>query len=234
MSSKGSPFIPVWFDELQLTSSEYRVLIHLWRRSDRQGTCFPSVPSVITCCRLTENTVWKALRVLEARGLVKRERRLRTSNLYRLIIPDTAIEAASEDRETPQIERHQAPQSSGCQIPQSAGCKTPQRKGCKGSPMKVPQTRFPNEEGEGLSTLPEKLSDIEVETLSSNFCFEREAIREGYEFFRQTKLLFKADWAHLRRRDLPAAVGSFFRTDRRGREWLEQRRPTPRRDYTKI
>lgn len=234
MSAKGAPFIPAWFDELELTASEFRLLAHLWRRADKSGACYPSVPTIIACCRVTENTVWKVLRSLEHRGLLKRERRLRTSNLYRLVIPDTAIETASGDSKTPQSERHQTPQSERHVTPQKEGCQTPQTRGWKGTPMKVPQERY-SREGDGLlSTLPEKLSDLEVEVLSSDLSFEATKVRESYDFFRRTKLLFKADWAHLRRRDLPAAVTSFLKTDRRGKAWLEAHQPPKRVDYSRI
>ena len=70
------------------------VFTYLSSVSDRQGVCFPSVPTIAEKCGCCENSVRKALRELEGAGLIsissntlptRRGGRRRTANVYTLL-----------------------------------------------------------------------------------------------------------------------------------------------------
>lgn len=85
----ASPFIPAWLDELGLSASEFRVLMTLWSRANKELVCWPSVATISTTCRLHADTVWATLRSLEDRGLIHRRKHIgtRNGNEYTLRIP---------------------------------------------------------------------------------------------------------------------------------------------------
>lgn len=66
------PFNPIWLDDAGLSPSEFRVFLHVCRRSNGgRVTCSAEVGTMAAVCRLRVETVRAALRALEARGLVE-------------------------------------------------------------------------------------------------------------------------------------------------------------------
>jgi len=64
------PFIPAWFDDLDLTAQEMRVLIRVARR--RQ--CFESHRSIAESCQLSRNTVSRAIKSMLEKGVIQGSR----------------------------------------------------------------------------------------------------------------------------------------------------------------
>lgn len=65
------------------------VYLYLRARANRDGVCFPAIPTMARDLRLSESTVKRALRELVAHGHVDKSPRFRpnggkSSNLYRL------------------------------------------------------------------------------------------------------------------------------------------------------
>jgi hypothetical protein len=123
MKTERRPFIPRWLDELGLTPPQRAVLTHLWRRANGHNECWPAASAIIKACKISENTLWDALRVLEGRRLLARRKTYRNANVYRLLIPDsvTPNETVTERSESPQRERHLSPQTDGLHSPQTDG-----------------------------------------------------------------------------------------------------------------
>jgi hypothetical protein len=123
----------------------------------------------MAACRITENTLWRALRELETAGLVSREKAHRNSNRYRVYVPAavTAKEPVIEGAQSPQKERQQPPQSDGGHPPQKERRDYPQTEGRKGIPMKEPQRR---ESNEGIAT---------ADGVASQAQFDEVAFSEG-------------------------------------------------------
>ncbi len=69
---KGQPFMPMWLDEMQLSDSELRVLMHLWRRGQ---TCYPTVEQIATYLKKNEATIARIIKSLEGKGLLERSKR---------------------------------------------------------------------------------------------------------------------------------------------------------------
>ena len=91
------PFIPVWFDELDLSRHAFRILANLWRRRNlRTGQCNPTAETIAKDCGFrSAKHVWKYLREIENAGLMKRKkRRFAGENHYELIIPITPKKGA--------------------------------------------------------------------------------------------------------------------------------------------
>lgn len=55
---------------LMLTPSQLAVFCYLVRCSDKSWTCYPSIPTIAQACRLSENTVRKALKYLNERDII--------------------------------------------------------------------------------------------------------------------------------------------------------------------
>ena len=128
---KHFPFIPAWLDDLGLSAVDFRVFCHLCRRAGKDRKCHPAMPSILTQCRISENTGWKSIERLEGLGLIVREKHFRNSNSY--IVATSRPDLVTANEGVIQIE---SPQKSGCQSPQSEGCQSPQKRGRKGYPMK--------------------------------------------------------------------------------------------------
>lgn len=58
--------------ELMLTPSELAVLCYLVRCADVSGSCFPSIHTIACACRISDNTVRKAVRNLAERKIIKK------------------------------------------------------------------------------------------------------------------------------------------------------------------
>jgi hypothetical protein len=140
------PFIPAWLDDFGLPCAEFRVCADLWRRADAKGQCYPSGANIMKVCRISENTLWKALKNLEARGLLQR-RNTQRANLYQMIVPGfaTAKGGATENL-LPSDLREQLPQTEGEQLPQSERQLLPQKRRHKGYPSEgTPNEGTPHE-----------------------------------------------------------------------------------------
>lgn len=75
------------FEQEDLTSPQKFVLVVLANYSDSEGSAFPSATKIAQQTSLNKETVWKALKALEDKGLIVRESRRRpdgtqTSNRY--------------------------------------------------------------------------------------------------------------------------------------------------------
>ncbi|MCM1059898.1 MAG: helix-turn-helix domain-containing protein [Eubacterium sp.] len=63
------------------------VYLYLQSRADRDGKCFPSVPTIASDLKLSKSTVKRAIADLEKSGFISKERRYRkkggnSSNMY--------------------------------------------------------------------------------------------------------------------------------------------------------
>ena len=61
------------------------VLLVLAKHADRDGCCYPGVPRMAALAALDDRSVRKALRILDAAGLVERKPRNGRTTVYRLI-----------------------------------------------------------------------------------------------------------------------------------------------------
>lgn len=74
-------FIHSALDDAGLSAAEFRVYAHLARRASN-GTAWPSVRSIAGVCQLNKDTVCAALNLLEARQMLRREKRGFSSTIY--------------------------------------------------------------------------------------------------------------------------------------------------------
>lgn len=68
------------------------VYMYLRDRANKDGTCFPSIPTIAAELNISKSTVKRALSDLEKAGYIRRERRYRqtggnSSNLYYVTRP---------------------------------------------------------------------------------------------------------------------------------------------------
>ena len=145
---KRTPFIPAWLDDAELPQAEFRILCHLSRRAGNQsGIAYPSIESMATVCGMSDRTVKRCLQSLVGMKLIESAGKpFGGSTRYRLlspiVTPETRLESPNSDTGNP-IEA--APivtperDNLGRGVPSIV---TPEPK--EGSPMKVPQERFPN------------------------------------------------------------------------------------------
>jgi hypothetical protein len=192
------PFVPQWLDDCGLSATRIRVLIHLWRRADwKSRRCFPGVHSIMTTCRVSENTAWKILAELEAGGYFKRIGRPGRSNVYEMQIGPgvpTANETVGGSYDIPQSDGRVAPQSDGVHPPQTEGLHPPQSKGCEGTPLKVSHRRDPKGGGSppSLSVWPHVLSDAEIaQIIDGSNDLTAEMVKRVYPAFRDRKRRYK-------------------------------------------
>ena len=67
------PFIPSWLNTFGLSQSEFRVYCCLASRADNvTGIAWPKADTIAEDCIMARNTVWKSLRTLESKGLIRR------------------------------------------------------------------------------------------------------------------------------------------------------------------
>ncbi len=106
------PFIPIWMDQAGFTPHQYRIVGHFWSRG--QGTCFPSLETIATCCKVNIKTVKRTIKELEILGFVQRSKRkapgVRFSNEYILTGPNQApVKSQPAQKEPPLTGPNQAP-----------------------------------------------------------------------------------------------------------------------------
>jgi hypothetical protein len=184
------PFVPAWLDDSDLTTSEFRVLAHLWRRADRSCTCYPAAASICKICHISDNTLWSVLRSLEKKGYLTRSKRDRNSNLYCLAHFDGRPQGEMESHESPQKVGQHSPQNDGCRSPQDDGVRLPQSKGLKGYPTKEIQGREPDDAHSPLRNWPDTIPDDVAEDLAEELGLPLATVRETYSDFRYRKLTY--------------------------------------------
>jgi hypothetical protein len=103
MKSKERNFIFVHsqLDDYGLPAAHFRVYGHLSRRAN-DGVAWPGIASISRVCRLHPQTVRKALKLLVARGFLRREYRKGDTNLYYLTPPSAWSPPIRISRKVPQ------------------------------------------------------------------------------------------------------------------------------------
>jgi hypothetical protein len=79
-------FIPGFFDDYPLESSEFRLYAHIQRRAGVSG-CFESIPNMAKHCYMALKTAKNAIKLLLAAGMIEIQERLGTTNIYTLTPP---------------------------------------------------------------------------------------------------------------------------------------------------
>ncbi len=140
-------FVPSLVDDLRLRPGPRSVLSHLSRRAGRDNRAWPSVASIADFCVMDEDTVWKSLRELEERGLIRRESKKGSTSVYELLPPSSwiAVSKAQPTRKHRVPPRHRVPGEVGCPppeemgrgSPEATGCHLPENAGYEGIPLKV-------------------------------------------------------------------------------------------------
>lgn len=88
LSESNMVFVPSELDDANLSMPAFRVYCHLARRTlHSRKDKFPGAPSIAVTCRMNEDTVWRALKELINRGMVKREGRKGTTSRHTLTAP---------------------------------------------------------------------------------------------------------------------------------------------------
>ncbi len=157
-ASNASPlpmvFIHSAFDELGLTTSEFRVYCHLARRA-KNGCCRPGHDSIAKICRLEVKTVRRVIEALAKRRLLKVEHRQGDTNVYHLISPTswlkefTSIPANPTEPQLPD----QASYPWGCQMDRGIGGQT-DRAGTQSAHHEVNPRKLIQEEDPKIEALP--------------------------------------------------------------------------------
>lgn len=101
------PFIPSWLNQAGLPQSDFRVYCCLISRADNAtGIAWPKADTIAADCMMARNTVWKALRALEGRQLIRRVGKpFQGSSRYQILMPtganETLVDGATNSNETP-------------------------------------------------------------------------------------------------------------------------------------
>lgn len=101
------PFIPSWLNQARLPQSEFRVYCCLISRADNAtGIAWPKADTIAADCMMARNTVWKALRALEGRQLIRRVGKpFQGSSRYQILMPtganETLVDGVTSSNETP-------------------------------------------------------------------------------------------------------------------------------------
>ncbi|MBD2471494.1 hypothetical protein [Nostoc sp. FACHB-145] len=83
-------FIPGFFDDYPLESSEFRLYAHIQRRAGTFG-CFESIPKMAQHCYMALKTAKNAIKLLLAAGMIEIQERLGTTNIYTLTSPSNWV-----------------------------------------------------------------------------------------------------------------------------------------------
>jgi hypothetical protein len=100
MKENPKAFIPAWLNNLQLSQAEFRVYCCLAARADiRTGIAWPQAETIAKDCMMARRTVWKSLRSLEEKKLIRKTGKpFGASNRYQALVPPIgANEAPIED-----------------------------------------------------------------------------------------------------------------------------------------
>ncbi|MBC7882699.1 MAG: helix-turn-helix domain-containing protein [Anaerolineae bacterium] len=147
-------FIHSAFDELGLTTSEFRVYCHLARRA-KNGCCRPGHDSIAKICRLEVKTVRRVIEALAKRQLLKVEHRQGDTNVYHLISPTSwlkEITSIPANPIAPQLP-DQASYPWGCQMDRGIGGQTA-RAGTQSAHHEVNPRKLIQEEDPKTQAIP--------------------------------------------------------------------------------
>lgn len=187
-----SPFIPAWFDDAGLTPTQFRVLAHLHRRAGKKGRCWPGASSIAKACRISEDSLWPAVKCLEDRGYLRREKRRYNSNEYVLLSPDVtpSIPVTLSPPETGE----RSLESEGSESPAKAQGQSLESSGCKGIERKVQKESNQRKgvcEPTHSTTWPSSLSDSAKAELAEEVRAKPEVLDKAYLAFRAAKLTYR-------------------------------------------
>ncbi|MBX3733555.1 MAG: MarR family transcriptional regulator [Verrucomicrobiae bacterium] len=102
-------FIHSRLDEAGLNPGQFRVLCHILRRDK----CLASVLTISQVCQMHKDTVWRALRVLEARRMINRTRRQGSTTVFTVADPDIWTSEPTGNGGVPENEGHPSLPSRG-------------------------------------------------------------------------------------------------------------------------
>ncbi|MHC5763120.1 hypothetical protein [Nostoc sp.] len=83
-------FIPGFFDDYPLESSEFRLYAHIQRRAGVSG-CFESIPKMAKHCYIALKTAKNAIKLLLAAGMIEIQERIGTTNIYTPTTPSSWV-----------------------------------------------------------------------------------------------------------------------------------------------
>jgi DNA-binding MarR family transcriptional regulator len=92
-------FIPAWLNKASLSQADFRVYCCLAARADtKTGIAWPQAETIASDCTMARRTVWKSLRSLEEKKLIRKSGKpFAGSNRYMVLVPIGANEAPIED-----------------------------------------------------------------------------------------------------------------------------------------
>ena len=188
------PFLPAWLDQLGLSTSEFRIYAHLWRWCRTKTAlrpCESSLETMKRTCRLSEDTVWRALAALETLGLIHRKKRYQATNLYSIVWPPP-ITLKDGVIDSPQSARRLVPAAEGRLIPANVV-----RNG-----MSTEGDEYLREEKKSsppMSICPESLTNPEMQSAATTLRLNQPGVARLYSSF----LNVKAPWLQ---KDRPGMV----------------------------
>jgi DNA-binding Lrp family transcriptional regulator len=209
-----APFIPAWLDDAGLTPIQFRVLAHLHRRAGKRGRCWPGSTSIAKACRISEDSLWPAVKSLEERGFLRREKRRYNSNEY-VLLSRSDVTPSNPVTLSPPETGEQSPESRVCESPAQTGERSLECGGCKVSSWKV-QNEVTTKKGVGphtLSSWPSSLSDRTTAELEIKLRAKPEVLANAYAAFRAAKLTYR-DPAPATEADAIAIFEVWFTTSR--------------------
>jgi hypothetical protein len=134
-------FVHSALDEAGLSVHAFRVYCHLARRAGKDGAAYPGAVSMAAVCRMKRDTVFTALRELEGRGMLERQKRHGSSNEYWLTkasqwrqispVPNEGASPETGLHPSPQTGLHPSPQTGRKGIPSEGNPR-------KGNPEAMP------------------------------------------------------------------------------------------------
>ena len=164
MTDLGSPFIPAWLDDMQLSPDAFRLLCHFWRRAGSPSRpCFSGrndICATVGFSATNKRRLKKSVEELEARGLIRRERRDGTTNHWYVAFPPPTTPDA---KTAPGAEVAPATKTASTEGPKRTPPEVPQqhREGGPKSPPKGSPVEGPPKEGS-----PERGIETSVEVIA--------------------------------------------------------------------
>ncbi len=146
-------FIHSSLDDAGLTAQEFRLFGHLMRRAGK-GLAFASAETMGKICKLHPDTVWKAIKVLEARRMIVRERRKGQTTIIRITPPTEWV------LNLPETEGHPSKpgtRNGGAAPTRNGGAPLPETEGHEGNPQRE------SKEGNPVPPAPKSRAELERE-----------------------------------------------------------------------
>lgn len=142
-SSTDLAFIPGKLDDFGLPASVFRVYCHIARRAGSDGTCYASLGTMATTCRLNIKTVQGSIADLRERGMISKDYRHGRPSIYRLMPSSQWQPYPKEDHAQSDTIPNRIPRG----IPKRGVNHHTQSDTYKGTPTKLPHEVTPNMEG---------------------------------------------------------------------------------------